>query len=84
LACLYSLNGTGTAIWEALERPKTFKDLCDVIDERYDLGRNKAEVDVALFVRDICSLGLAKAVVDSENWSGTANQRTADNHTARV
>lgn len=84
LACFYSLNGTGTAIWEALEKPKSFKDLCDVIDGRYDIGREKAEEDVALFVRDICSLGLAKVVVDSENGSGTANQRSADNHTARL
>jgi coenzyme PQQ synthesis protein D (PqqD) len=84
LACFYSLNGTGTSIWEALEKPKSFKDICDVIDGRYDIGRKKAEEDVALFVRDICSLGLAKVVVDSENGSGTANQRNADSHTARV
>jgi coenzyme PQQ synthesis protein D (PqqD) len=84
LACFYSLNGTGTTIWEALEKPKSFKELCDVVDERYDIGRKKAEEDVALFVRDICSLGLAKVVVESENWSGTANQRIADNHTARL
>ena len=84
LACFYSLNGTGTAIWEALKTPKSFKDLCDVIDSRYDIGREKTEEDVALFVRDICSLGLAKVVVDSENGSGTANQRSADDHTARA
>ena len=71
LACFYSFNGTGTTIWEALEKPKTFKDLCDVIDRKYDVGREKAEEDVALFVREICSLGLAKVVVDSE--SGTGN-----------
>ncbi len=81
LACFYSFNGTGTAIWEALEQPKSFKDLCDVIDERYDIGRKKAEEDVALFVRDICSLGLAKVVVESEDV-GTANQGSAYNHTA--
>lgn len=84
LARFYSLNGTGTAIWEALEKPKSFKDLCDVIDSRYDISREKTEEDVALFVRDICLLGLAKVVVDSENGSGTANQRSADNHTPRV
>jgi len=83
LACFYSLNGTGTTIWEALKTPKSFKDLCDVIDGRYDIGRKKAEEDVALFVRDICSLGLAKVVVESENWSGTA-KRSADDQTARV
>jgi coenzyme PQQ synthesis protein D (PqqD) len=84
LARFYSLNGTGTVIWEALEKPKSFNDLCDVIDSRYDIGRKKAEEDVALFVRDICSLGLAKVVVDSENGYGTAKLRSADNHTARL
>jgi hypothetical protein len=84
LACFYSLNGTGTSIWEALEKPKSFKDLCDVIDGRYEIGRKKAEEDVALFVRDICSLGLAKVVVDSENGYGKAKLRSADNHTACV
>ena len=84
LACFYSFNGTGTAIWEALEKPKNFKDLCDVIDRKYDVGRKKAEEDVALFVREICSLGLAKVVVDSENASGTGNDKSASNNTTRV
>ena len=84
LACFYSLNGTGTAIWEALEKPKSFKDLCDVIDGGYEIGKEKAEEDIALFVRDICSLGLAKVVADSEYGSGRANQTNADNRTARV
>jgi hypothetical protein len=81
---LYSFNGTGSPIWEALKKSKSLKDLCDLIDSRYDIGREKTEEDVALFVRDICLLGLAKVVVDSENGTGTANQRSADNHTARV
>jgi hypothetical protein len=71
LACFYSLNGTGTTIWEALEKPKNLKDLCDVIDRKYDAGREKAEEDVALFLHEVCSLGLVRIVVDSENASGT-------------
>jgi hypothetical protein len=84
LACFYSFNETGTTIWEALEKPKNFKDLCDVIDRKYDVGRKKAEEDVALFVREICSLGLAKVVVDSESASGTGNDKSASNNTTRV
>lgn len=81
LACFYSFNGTGTTIWEALEKPKNFRDLCDVIDRKYDVGRKKTEEDVALFVREICSLGLAKVVVDSENASGTTSDKSASNNT---
>jgi hypothetical protein len=84
LARFYSLNGTGTAIWEALEKPKSLKDLCDVIDRKCNVGKKKAEEDVTLFVREICSLGLAKVVVDSENGSGTGNRKSASNNAERV
>ena len=83
LACFYSFNGTGTTIWEGLEKPNTLKDLCGVLDRKYDVGPKKAEEDVALFVREICSLGLAKVVVGtSESASGTGNDKSASNNTA--
>jgi hypothetical protein len=37
-----------------------------LIDSKYDLSREKAEEDVALFMDQICSLGLVERVVDSE------------------
>ena len=70
LTSIYTLNATATTIWEALETPKSFKDVCDVICRQYDLSREHAEEDVAIFIREICSLGLADVVVDSENASG--------------
>jgi hypothetical protein len=66
LTSLYSLNATATTIWDALETPQTLQRLCDLIDSKYDLSREKAEEDVALFMGQICSLGLAERVVDSE------------------
>jgi hypothetical protein len=82
LACFYSFNGTGTTIWEALEQPRTLKELCDLIDRKYDGDRQKAEEDVALFVREICSLGLAKVVIDSENALGPGNDISASRNAA--
>ena len=82
LACFYSFNGTGTTIWEALEQPRTLKDLCDLIDRKYDGDRQKAEEDVALFVREICSLGLAKVVIDSKNALGPGNDISASRNAA--
>ena len=82
LACFYSFNGTGTTIWEALEQPMTLKDLCDLIDRKYDGDREKAEEDVVLFVREICSLGLAKVVIDSENALGPGNDISASRNAA--
>lgn len=79
LACFYSFNGTGTTIWEALEKPKSFKDVCDAIKRKYDVSRKRVEEDVVLFVREICSLGLAQVVIDSENLSGMGNDKSAIN-----
>ena len=82
LTSIYTLNQTATTIWEALETPKSFKDLCDVIHCQYDLSREHAEEDVAIFVREICSLGLASVVVDSESTPGTGHDHSAGETTA--
>jgi hypothetical protein len=84
LACFYSFNGTGTILWEALEKPKSFKDLCDVIDRQYDVSREQAEPDVALFLGEICSMGLAKLVVDPENEPGSGSDKNVNHKTAPV
>jgi hypothetical protein len=84
LACFYSFNGTGTILWEALEKPKSFKDLCDVIDRKYDVSREQVEQDVALFLGEICSMGLAKPVVDPENEPGSGSDKNVNHKTAPV
>jgi len=84
LACFYSFNGTGTILWEALEKPKSFKDLCDVIDRKYDVSRAQAEQDVALFLGEICSMGLARLVVDPEHVPGSGTDKNVNHETALV
>ena len=79
LTSIYTLNQTATTIWEALETPKSFKDLCDVIYRQYDLSREHAEEDVAMFIRELCSLGLADVVVESENASGPGHDNAGSN-----
>jgi hypothetical protein len=76
LTNVYTLNETATTLWEALETPKSFNDLCDVIYRQYDLSKEQAEEDVAIFIREICSLGLADVVVDSENLSGPGHDKS--------
>jgi hypothetical protein len=34
LTSLFSFNGTGATIWDALETPKSLQDICDVIDRK--------------------------------------------------
>jgi hypothetical protein len=77
LTSLFSFNGTGATIWDALETPKSLQDICDVIDRKYDLSREKAQEDVKLFVCEICSLGLAKAFAEPENTPALGNDKSA-------
>ena len=67
LTSLFTFNRTGATIWNALESPTTLQDICDVIDRKYDLSRMKVEQDVRIFVSELCSLGLAKALDYAEN-----------------
>jgi coenzyme PQQ synthesis protein D (PqqD) len=76
LTSIYTLNETATKLWEALETPKSFKDLRDVICRQYDLSREHAEEDVAIFIREICSLGLADVVVDPKNGSAPGHEKS--------
>ena len=71
LTSLFSFNETGATIWDALETPKSLQDICDVLDRKYDLSREKAEEDVKTFVRELCSLGLVQALLDRENTAAS-------------
>ena len=82
LTSIYTLNATATTIWDALETPKSFNDLCDVVYRQYDLSREHAEKDVAIFVREICSLGLVDLVIDSETASRRGDDESAGSSTA--
>lgn len=42
----FSLNKTGSAIWEALREPKTIADLCGFLGERYNAPPETIERDV--------------------------------------
>jgi hypothetical protein len=67
LTSIYSLNETASTIWEALEKPRSFREICDVIAHKYDICREEAEEDMASFVREICALGLAEVAVGTRD-----------------
>jgi len=63
----YSLNETATTIWEALEKPRSIREICDLIEHRYEISMEKPEEeDVELFVREMCSLGLVNVAIDPQ------------------
>jgi Coenzyme PQQ synthesis protein D (PqqD) len=66
LASFYTLNKTATTVWDALERPRSFAEICDVIEQKYEISKEKAETEMLVFVREMCSLGLVKVALDRE------------------
>ncbi len=77
LASFYSLNETAAMIWVALEQPRTLTEVCDVIGQKYEISREKAEEDIELFVLEMCSLGLATVVVEAERAIASENDESA-------
>ena len=60
LASIYSFNGTGTLIWKLLETPKTVTQLATAVAEEYQVESERAERDVAEFVREMKAVGLVE------------------------
>ena len=77
LANFYTLNETAATIWAALEQPRSLAEICDVIGSQYEISREKAEEDMELFMREMCSLGLATVVVEAERAIARENDESA-------
>jgi len=60
LASIYSFNGTGTLIWKLLETPKTVMELATAVAQEYQVESERAERDVAEFVREMRAVGLVE------------------------
>ncbi|MBZ5719038.1 MAG: PqqD family protein [Acidobacteriia bacterium] len=58
LASIYSFNAVGTTIWGALAQPTSMQELASLIEREYEIGRDQAEQDLALFLGEMCSAGL--------------------------
>jgi len=70
LASFYTLNETATTIWEALEKPRSFAEICDVIEQKYEISKEKTETEMSVFLREMCSLALVKVAFDREKENG--------------
>jgi coenzyme PQQ synthesis protein D (PqqD) len=66
LTRFYTLNETATTIWECLEKPRSVREICDVIEHKYDINKARAEEDMTIFVCEMCSLGLVNVAVEQE------------------
>ena len=60
LASLYSFNEAGSAIWQALEKPKTVDQLVDLLADTFDVTPEKAREDVDAFLSEAQGKGLVR------------------------
>jgi hypothetical protein len=49
----YGLDGTARRIWDLLEVPMKFGDLCSVLEEKYIAPRAVIEADIQKFVTEM-------------------------------
>ncbi len=54
---MITLNATGAYIWELLETEQTAQSLTQAILDRYEVDRETAEKDVAVFVERLRAAG---------------------------
>lgn len=58
----YDFNQTGTDIWEWLETPKTFTELCNLLTQKYNCSDAQAQSDVAKLINNLYAYGLIRVV----------------------
>jgi hypothetical protein len=62
LASLFSFNGVGSTIWEALEKPQTLDELVTAVADAYDVTPEKAREDLEVFLGDAQAAGVVQTV----------------------
>ena len=56
----YVLDGTAGYIWTALERPRTFGDLCRELTERFDVDAEQCARDVSAYLEQLARDSLVR------------------------
>lgn len=52
------INSTGTLLWEAIAQPTTVDALVRLLVERFEIGQDRALVDVEAFLQECARRGL--------------------------
>ncbi|MGA9041703.1 MAG: PqqD family protein [Terriglobales bacterium] len=83
LASIYSFNDVGTMIWEALTKPISVNALVDLIENEYEVSRERAAQDVERFLLEMRTAELVMAVeVHGANPNPHPNSRAELRETA--
>ena len=62
LASLFSFNGVGSTIWEALEKPRTLDELVTTVADAYDVSPERAREDLEVFLGEAQAAGVVQTV----------------------
>ncbi len=58
LASIFSFNGTGSLIWQLLDKPHSLAELVEAVERDYEVKPEQAQKDVNKFLDDMFSVGL--------------------------
>lgn len=56
----YGLNEVGATIWEQIQSPKTFQEICDVIEAEYEVAPENCAADIQELLAEMISANLIK------------------------
>ena len=56
----YEIDKSAARIWDLLEQPKSFGELCDALCAAYEVERAQCGSDTSRFVEEMKGLGLLK------------------------
>jgi hypothetical protein len=54
----YGLDSIGSRIWQLIEQPRTFSELCDMVLEEYDVDRAQCERDITALLTEMRDEGI--------------------------
>jgi hypothetical protein len=55
--CLFTLNDTGSFIWEKLASPCNFKEISSAITKEFNVTKEQAEKDLTRFLKEMAEEG---------------------------
>jgi hypothetical protein len=60
LSSLFSFNGVGTTVWDALEKPRSVEELVGVVADTYDVTPEQARQDLEIFLEEAKAAGVVQ------------------------
>lgn len=57
---IFTLNAVGEFIWQTLDSPKSFRDICDGVVSSFQVAKEQAESDVSDFINELLETGLIR------------------------